>query len=167
MALVKLPKMAKLEVAKLIKGQMICRIAFRGDRSPYLIPFQYTYFNGHLYFHFTNYGRKIELLKRDEPVCVEIEEITPDMRKYAFVALTWTLKVVMEPMERGKVVRKMAEEGVMKLSDNFLAVHGFNREDGWSALSPEKPLIIVKLDKISEFIGLKSPSEYRVRRHAK
>lgn len=162
MALVKLPKMTKMEVAKLLKEQMICRIASRGEKSPYIAPFQYTFVNGHLYFHFTNYGRKIELLKQDEPVCVEIEKTTPDMSKYAFVALTGSLKVVTDPKERAKVARKMADEGRMKLSENFLASHGFNREDGWSSLSPEKPLIIVKLKKISECIGLKSPSEYGV-----
>lgn len=158
MALVKLPKMTKMEVAKLIKEQMICRIAFRGEKSPYIVPFQYTSFNGHLYFHFTNYGRKIQLLKQDEPVCVEIEKTTPDMREYAFVALTGRLKVVTESKERAKVVKKMADEGRMKFSENFLASHGFTKEGGWSSLSPDKPLIIVKLEKVLECIGLKSPN---------
>lgn len=158
MALVKLPKMTKMEVAKLIKEQMICRIAFRGEKSPYIAPFQYTFFNGHLYFHFTNYGRKIELLKQDEPVCVEIEKTTPDMREYAFVALTGKLKIVTESKERAKVVKKMADEGRRKFSENFLASHGLTRENGWSSLSSEKPLVIVKLEKVLECIGLKSPS---------
>jgi hypothetical protein len=158
MVLVKLPKMTRAEVLKLIKEQMICRIAFRGDETPYIAPFQYVFINGYLYFHFTNYRRKMKLLKQDEPVCVEIEKTTPDMREYAFVSLVGKLKIVTAPKERAKVIEKMANEGKRKLSENFLASHGLRREDGWASLFPGKPLTIVKLERVLECIGLKSPS---------
>ncbi len=51
----------------------------------------------------------------------------------------------------------MAEEGKQKVSPNFLAAHGFKKEEGWSSFSPEKPLVILKLEEIAEEIGLKSP----------
>lgn len=31
------------------------------------------------------------------------------------------------------------------------------QKNGWSSLSPEKPLIIVKLENITDVVGLKSP----------
>jgi len=52
----------------------------------------------------------------------------------------------------------MAKEGKQKLSTNFLAAHGFKKEEGWSSLTPEKPMVIVKLEKIEQTIGLKSPT---------
>jgi nitroimidazol reductase NimA-like FMN-containing flavoprotein (pyridoxamine 5'-phosphate oxidase superfamily) len=37
---VKLPKMTEDEIAGLIKEQLICRIAFKVDKIPYIAPFQ-------------------------------------------------------------------------------------------------------------------------------
>jgi len=157
LTIVRLPKMEKHEIEKLIREQMLCRIAFKGDKYPYMAPFQYVSMNGFLYFHFTDYGKKMRLLERDKQVCVEIESYQKELSEYRFVVLRGTLKVVTDPQERAKVIKRMAEEGRKKLSTNFLAAHGFKKEEGWSSFTPEKPLVIVKLDEIAEEIGLKSP----------
>ena len=136
---------------------MLCRIAFKGDKYPYMAPFQYVLINGSLYFHFTGYGKKIRLLERDKRVCVEIETYRKDLSKYSFVVLRGTLETVTDPQERAKVIKRMAREGNQRLSRNFLPAHGFKKEDGWSSFTPEKPLLIVKLEEIAEEIGLKSP----------
>jgi nitroimidazol reductase NimA-like FMN-containing flavoprotein (pyridoxamine 5'-phosphate oxidase superfamily) len=149
--------MEKREIEKLIQEQMLCRIAFKGNKYPYMAPFQYVFMNGSLYFHFTDYGRKMRLLERDKRVCVEIERYRTDLSEYSFVVLRGTLKVVTDPQERAKVIKRMGEEGKQKLSRNFLVAHGFKKEEGWSSLNPEKPLVIVKLEEIAEEIGLKSP----------
>jgi nitroimidazol reductase NimA-like FMN-containing flavoprotein (pyridoxamine 5'-phosphate oxidase superfamily) len=146
------------EIKKLIKEQMLCRIAFKGKNYPYMAPFQYVYMNDTLYFHFTDYGRKMKLLDKDKRVCVEIEKYQPDMSEYNFVVLRGSIEIVNDAQERSRVIKKMAEDGKRKLSRNFLAAHGFKKEEGWSALSPEKPLVIVKLTEVVEEIGLKSPS---------
>lgn len=153
---VKLPKMKKSEVDKLLRDQLLCRIAFKGAEYPYIAPFQYVYLEGGLYFHFTDYGRKMKLLENDNRVCVEIEQLQPDLREYNFVSLRGALKVVDDPHERTAVIRRMAEDGREKLSPNFLAAHGLKREDGWSSFTPEKPLVIVKLEP-REKIGIRSP----------
>ncbi|MCP8307022.1 MAG: pyridoxamine 5'-phosphate oxidase family protein [archaeon] len=150
--------MEKQEIEKLIREQMLCRLSFKGSKYPYTTPFQYVLMNSSLYFHFTNYGKKMRLLERDNRVCIEIENYQPDLSEYSFVVLRGKLKVVEDPQERADVIKKMAEEGKQKLSENFLAVHGFKKEEGWSSFNPEKPLVIVKLEEIAEEIGLKSPS---------
>ena len=154
---VRLPKMEKRAVEKLIREQMICRIAFRGNNYPYMAPFQYALINGSLYFHFTDYGRKMELLKKDRGVCVEIERYLPDLSEYCFVVLRGSLKVVTDPKERAEAIERMAEYGRQKLSENFLAAHGFKKEEGWSSFTPEKPIAILKLVEIAEETALKSP----------
>lgn len=157
LTIVRLPKMEKHEIEKLIREQMLCRIAFKGDKYPYMAPFQYVFMNGSLYFHFTDYGRKMRLLERDKRVCVEIESYHKDLSEYSFVVLRGTLKIVKGPQERARVIKTMAEEGKQRLSTNFLAAHGFKKEEDWSSFTPEKSLVIVKLDEIAEEIGLKSP----------
>lgn len=158
MSIVKLSSMSDDEMEELIGGQMICRIAFRGEEYPYLIPFQYVLMDGTPYFHFTNYGKKMRLLERDNRVCVQIESYRPDLSDYNFVAIRGTLKVVSDPVERAEAIGRMAEGGKRGLSTKFLVAHGFEPEAGWSAFSPSKPLVIVKLDEVTEKIGLKSPS---------
>jgi len=155
--MIKLPKMQKNEIEELIRSQTLCRIAFKGDEYPYLAPFQYVYMNRWLYFHFTDYGRKMKLLERDKQVCVEIEKYLPDLSEYSFVSLTGKLKIVTDPRERSEVIKKMSKDGEQKLSKNFLAVHGLEKEGGWSSLNPDKPFVIVKLEEIAEEVGLKSP----------
>ncbi len=149
--------MEKPEIANLLQEQMLCRIAFKGDKYPYMAPFQYVMIDGSLYFHFTDYGKKMRLLEKDKRVCVEIEKYRPDFSEYNFVVLRGELEVVRDPQERARAINKLAEEGKQKLSTNFLAAHGFRREEGWSSFTPEKPVVIVKLREATGEIGLKSP----------
>jgi nitroimidazol reductase NimA-like FMN-containing flavoprotein (pyridoxamine 5'-phosphate oxidase superfamily) len=145
------------EIKKLLREQMICRIAFNGDKYPYLIPFQYVLVDESLYFHFTDYGKKMRLLERDRLVCVEIEKYSPDLSSYNFVVFRGELEVIGDSNERTKVINKIAKIGKQKLSPNFLAVHGLKKEEGWNSFSPKRPLVIVKLKEVTEIIGLKSP----------
>ncbi len=100
----------------------------------------------------------MKFLEKDKRVCVEIEKYQPNMSEYNFVVLRGSIEIVNDAHERSRVITKIAEDGKRKLSRNFLAAHGFKKEEGWSALSPEKPLVIAKLTEIVEEIGLKSPS---------
>jgi uncharacterized protein len=154
----KLPKMENSEIDKLINEQILCRIAFRGENAPYITPFQYVSVDGQLYFHFTNYGRKMGLLKEGNAVCVEIEKYTQDLSAYNFVVLTGKLKLVTNPQERARAIEKMVTASKQKqLSSNFLLAHGFSKEADWSSLTTAKDLAIVKLENVTEKAGLKSP----------
>ncbi len=153
---VKLPKMDEQEINSFLKEQKLCRIAFKGDEYPYMAPFQYVLINNILYFHFTDYGKKMKLLKQDERVCVEIESYKPDLSEYKFVVLRGSLKVVEDSNERDDAIGKMAEIGKESISENFLSAHGLRKEEGWDSLSSDKPLKIIKLDNVVESIGLKS-----------
>jgi len=154
---VKMPKMKENEIEQLVREQFLCRIAFRGDQQPYIAPFQYVVANGTLYFHFTDYGKKMSFFKQETPVCVEIERYTPNLSEYQFVVLTGKLILVEDREERKMAIRKMAEAGKQKLSPNFLVAHGFSQGSDWGAFTADKPILIIKLDEVTEKTGLKSP----------
>jgi uncharacterized protein len=156
MAEKKLPKMNQQEIMQLIQEQFLCRIAFKGDRYPYIAPFQYVVVDECLYFHFTDYGKKIDYLKQDTPVCVEIERYSPNLSEYAFVILQGNLQVVEEKQERKKAIQKFVNEGKNRFSQNFLGAHGFPAGAAWEDFSDQKPLLIVKLNAMKEQTGLKS-----------
>jgi hypothetical protein len=69
-------------------------------------------------------------------------------------------KIYMHAQERARAIKRMAKEGKQNLSTNFLAAHGFKEGEGWSSFTPEKPMVIVKLEKIEQMIGLKSPTAH-------
>jgi nitroimidazol reductase NimA-like FMN-containing flavoprotein (pyridoxamine 5'-phosphate oxidase superfamily) len=152
-----MPKMKENEIEQLVREQFLCRIAFRGDQQPYIAPFQYVVVDGALYFHFTDYGKKMSFFKQETPVCVEIEQYSPNLSEYGFVVLTGKLRLVEEREERKMAIEKMAEVGKQKLSPNFLVAHGFSQGSDWGAFTADKPISIIKLDEVSEKTGLKSP----------
>jgi nitroimidazol reductase NimA-like FMN-containing flavoprotein (pyridoxamine 5'-phosphate oxidase superfamily) len=151
---VKMPKMEENEIEKLVNEQFLCRIAFRGDFQPYIAPFQYVVIDGTLYFHFTDYGKKMSFFKQETLVCVEIERYTPNLSEYQFVVLTGKLRLVEDLEERKMAIEKMGEQ---RLSPNFLVAHGFSQGSDWGDFSDEKPILIIKLDEVTEKAGLKSP----------
>jgi nitroimidazol reductase NimA-like FMN-containing flavoprotein (pyridoxamine 5'-phosphate oxidase superfamily) len=149
--------MNKKEIEEAIRKQYLCRIAFNGKDGPQINPFQYVFMDNHLYFHFTNYGDKIGFLNQGKQVCVEIENYKPDFSEYCFVVLNGTLKVVQDPEEKRKVIKKMSETGKEKLSTKFLFAHGFDSKAGWSILNENQEMLIVKLYEVKAVKGLKSP----------
>ena len=152
-----MPKMNEKEIEKLISEQFLCRIAFRGVDSPYIAPFQYVVVDGSLYFHFTDYGKKMSFFKQKTPVCVEIERYTSNLSEYEFVVLYGNLELVENQEERRRVIVKMAELGKQQLSPKFLVAHGFPQGSDWSDFSIDQPILIIKLDDVKEKTGLKSP----------
>lgn len=154
---VKLPWMSDAEVARLLDEQMLCRIAFRGDEYPYLAPFRYVVMDDALYFHFTDYGKKMRLLETDGRACVQIESYKPDLSEYSFVSYRGRLERVTDAVEREKAIRLFAETGGNMLSNKFLAAHGIEPGEGWGEFTPDKEFVIVKLVDVVERVGLKSP----------
>ena len=157
MSIIKLPRMERERVEELLKRQLLCRIAFKGEEYPYIAPFQYAYLDGSLYFHFTQYGKKVALITKDNRVAVEIEAYEPDLSQYSFVVFRGELQEVKDNKEKIRALARMAEVGAQRLSTNFLAAHGLKKSDGWHALSAEKSLAIMRLTNVTETIALSSP----------
>ena len=51
----------------------ICRIALSDGNVPFIVPLNYGYSNECIYFHSASSGKKIELIKKNNKVCFEIE----------------------------------------------------------------------------------------------
>ena len=148
--------MKEREINTLIQEQMICRIAFIGDKYPTISLFQYTCLNGSLFFHFTEYGNKLESLGKDNRVCVEIEDFSEDLGDFRFVLLKGRLQEVVDQAKKDKVIEKMALEGERRLSTKFLSAHGFGKGSDWSSFSSKKSMTIVEFLPVVT-TGLKSP----------
>ncbi|HIJ95494.1 MAG TPA: pyridoxamine 5'-phosphate oxidase family protein [Desulfuromonadales bacterium] len=56
----------------LLLGGTVCRLAMVDDGEPYVVPLNYGYRDGTLYFHGASEGRMIDILRRGGRVCFEI-----------------------------------------------------------------------------------------------
>jgi uncharacterized protein len=68
----------------------VCRIALNDGEFPYIVPFNYGYGDGALYFHSATTGKKIDLIRKNNKACFEIEydnQIIPHEK-----ACKWTAK---------------------------------------------------------------------------
>lgn len=60
-------------IIEILLESIICRIAMIDNDVPYIMPLNYGYFNNALYIHSASKGKKIEILKKNNRVCFEIE----------------------------------------------------------------------------------------------
>ncbi len=153
----KLPAMSKQEVDHLLKNSRICRMAFNDDPYPYIIPLDYVYVNGKMYFHFADYGKKMDLFKKDPHVSVEVDRYNKDITDYESVTLMGTLVKVSDREEK-----KTASDALLDTIDsrggqkNVAARHGYDTLDKNSLSAPGS--MVLKVD-VVDYVALKSPGK--------
>lgn len=61
------------EIEGVIKRAGICRLGLVDGNKPYIIPLNFGYENRTLYFHWALQGRKVDIIKKNNRVCFEID----------------------------------------------------------------------------------------------
>jgi len=133
--IIKIPKMDKQEYDSLIEEGYISRIAFRGEKYPYIAPFLYIFDGKFLYFLSTKYGRKNEMFKRSPYVSVQEED------------------AITKKQIRKKFVDMITEKN---LSHNILATLGHDPLDPIEAVATEERSNIWKLTGVADIVALKN-----------
>jgi nitroimidazol reductase NimA-like FMN-containing flavoprotein (pyridoxamine 5'-phosphate oxidase superfamily) len=157
MEIVKIPKMQKEEYDNLISEGYLCRIAFRGEKYPYIAPFLYVFDGHYLYFLPTRYGRKIEYFRSNPSVSVEMDSYSPDLSWYVFVSLQGRLAEVTDPAVTKKVrldFLEMIRE--KKLSGKVLAALGHRPGEPLEVISSDERTLVWKLVGVKDIVALKN-----------
>lgn len=153
----KLPAMSKEETDALLKSQRICRMALNDSPHPYIIPLDYVYMDGKLYFHFANYGRKVELYRRDPHVSVEIDKYNDDITDYRSVTLMGRLADVKDKNEKEKAAQALLNSIMARGGAGRVAArHGFDCMDHDVLMSSGS--LLLRLD-VDDTVALKSPDK--------
>jgi len=157
MDIVKIPRMEKSDYDKLIEEGYICRIAFQGEKYPYIAPFLYVFDGKFLYFLSTKYGKKIEYFRKSPYVAVAVEKYTRDLSSYAFVSLQGYLEEVTDSIEK-KIIREEFVNLVKdrRLSKNILAALGHSPQDPPEAIAREERSLVWKLTGVKDLVALKN-----------
>lgn len=157
MEIVKIPRMEKKEYDRLIANGYISRIAFQGEKYPYIAPFLYVFDGKFLYFLSTKYGKKIEYFRKSPYVSVEVEKYTRDLSSYTFVTFQGYLEEVEDAIEK-KIIRQRFVDLIKskKLSGNILAALGHSPEDLPEAIAKEERSLVWKLVGVMDLVALKN-----------
>lgn len=157
MEIIKIPPMEKEEYNRLIEEGYVCRIAFQGEKYPYMAPFLYVFDGKFLYFLSTKYGRKNDLYRLNPYVCVEVERYSSDLSNYNFLTMQGYI-VQEEDSITKKQVRKTFVDMIKdkKLSPNILAALGHAPSDPIEAIATEERSNIWKLTGVTDIVALKN-----------
>jgi len=77
--------MAEKDVRDLLTATTIGRLGCSRDDQPYIVPITFVYEANHLY-GFSTYGQKIEWMRTNPKVCVEVDEVS-DRHHWASVVI--------------------------------------------------------------------------------
>jgi nitroimidazol reductase NimA-like FMN-containing flavoprotein (pyridoxamine 5'-phosphate oxidase superfamily) len=157
MDIVKIPRMEKKEYDRLIDKGYICRIAFQGEKYPYIAPFLYVFDGSFLYFLSTKYGKKLEYFRKSPYVSVEIERYSKDLSSFMFVTLQGYLEEVHDSIEKKMTREKFVDLIVDRdLSCNILSALGHSPEDPPEAIAEEERSLVWKLVGVKDLVALKN-----------
>lgn len=65
----------KKQMEQILAQAQVCRLAMVDQGHAYVVPLNFGYRDGSLYFHSAPEGRKIDALKADPRVCFEVDEL--------------------------------------------------------------------------------------------
>lgn len=157
MEIVRIPRMEKKEYDQLIEEGYISRIAFQGEKYPYIAPFLYVFDGKFLYFLSTKYGKKIEYFRKSPYVSVEVERYTSDLSCYTFVTMQGRLEEVEDSIEK-KLIRERFVALIAKkhLSRNILGALGHSPDDPPEVIAREERSLVWRLTGLKDLVALKN-----------
>ncbi len=60
-------------IEEILKDAEVCRIALSDNNQPYIVPVNFGYRDKTLFFHSAPAGRKLDIIRRNNRVCFEVE----------------------------------------------------------------------------------------------
>lgn len=97
------------ELADVLASAEVMRLGLCVDNEPYVVPLNFGYEPGRIYFHCAREGRKLEMIAANNKVCFEIEggyELISDEKPCSYTAryrsvIGWgRARIVEDPIER-------------------------------------------------------------------
>ena len=61
------------EIQEILEKGLVCRLGLYDGQYPYVVPLNYGYRKGCMYFHCAREGKKTDILKKNGRVCIEVD----------------------------------------------------------------------------------------------
>jgi len=144
----------KAVIEEVLRENEVGRLALLVDNQPYIVPLNFVYFDGKIFFHSHKDGKKMRAISKNPKVCFEVdsgEMVKSDKPcdftwKYRSVIVEGTASVLSDARERLSVMKR--------LSDKYSPGKG----EMLTAMDLEKnPQLIIVEIRVGEMTGKKSP----------
>ncbi len=71
----------RADIEEILKKAFVCHLGLVDGDQPYVVPMNYGYEDGRIYLHGAAKGRKIDVIRKNNKVCFEMELFRPDIIK--------------------------------------------------------------------------------------
>jgi nitroimidazol reductase NimA-like FMN-containing flavoprotein (pyridoxamine 5'-phosphate oxidase superfamily) len=142
-------------IVDILSKSEICRIGISDNDTPYIVPLNYGYLDGILYFHSASQGKKVELLRKNSRVSFEIEYASEIIK--GDQPCNWTTRY-RSLMGSGNIEIVNDNEGIRNGLDVIMAHYGSNVNAYDEAYL--KRIVILKLN--IENISAKQSGEWGI-----
>jgi nitroimidazol reductase NimA-like FMN-containing flavoprotein (pyridoxamine 5'-phosphate oxidase superfamily) len=100
---------SKKEIESILMAGRVCHVGFADGGTPYVLAFNYGYKNGAVYIHCAPEGRKLDIIRKNPKVCVEVDTETMLLEAQEPCAYGFKYKSVVAP-GRAVIVTKRADK---------------------------------------------------------
>ena len=109
------------EMELLLERMPVGRLAVMTEDGPYIVALNYLFFEGSIYFHSAQAGRKIEALRADSRVCFLVDDVGPQVlweqgcgisQIYKSVICFGKAEFVEGPVEKRRILERMVQKFV-------------------------------------------------------
>ena len=63
----------KAEIEAILKKAFVCHLGLSDGDRPYVVPMNYGYEDGHIYLHCAAEGKRLDIIKKNNKVCFEMD----------------------------------------------------------------------------------------------
>lgn len=81
---------SKKEIEGIIKKAIVCRLGLSVNDQPYIVPLNFGYEKNELHFHCSKAGKKLDMIRKNNHVCFEIES-DMELIKSEHACVGWTM----------------------------------------------------------------------------
>lgn len=139
------------QIIDVVKSSKICRLALADENIPYIVPVNYGYKDNTLYIHSAKSGRKIDLLKKNNLVCFEVESDVQIMPSDTSCRWTTQFKCV---VGYGKAELLSDRESIIQALD--IIMEHQSGKSGWTYNDRELSRVVIIKVVIDSMTGKRS-----------
>jgi nitroimidazol reductase NimA-like FMN-containing flavoprotein (pyridoxamine 5'-phosphate oxidase superfamily) len=123
-------EMTQKEVERFLTCARVGRLGLcLEDGTPYVVPVGYAYADGKIFFHTCEKGLKVNVLKRNQNVCFEVDETLSDSSMFKSVIVFGTAKIISDKAKMIPYLQKLIDKyRVPESFDSYMSQPGRNRE---------------------------------------
>lgn len=142
-----LPQLSREEMVRLLESERVGRLGLNDIPQPYVVPTDFAYYDGAIYIHTPEEGRKAMLARKNPYVCFEVDRYNREVTDYQSVIIRGVISEVDDEMERQGVMMHLLEKA--RRSGHPGKAH--------RKMPEKRPRICIFKIRVEEMTGIKSP----------